>query len=117
MPISFNWILYTISYALRAKFPAHLFLLDLITFIILGDEQNLWSFLPSPKSYGVFRNVFASYGQDILAHRSTPKLEDHPLLPVNDCFFNIFVAILHIWRLSAPYATTGHATLYRGYKP
>jgi hypothetical protein len=27
-----------------------------------------------------------------------PRLEDHPFLGVRDCLFNIFAAILHIWR-------------------
>jgi len=32
----------------------------------------------------------------LLAPRPTPKLEDHPLLAVRDCLFNIFAATLHI---------------------
>jgi hypothetical protein len=35
------------------------------------------------------------YGEELLAPRPTPKLEDHPLSAVRDC---IFVATLHIWR-------------------
>ena len=34
----------------------------------------------------------------MLAAPPTPKLEDHPLSAVRDCLFNIFAAILHIWR-------------------
>ena len=30
------------------------------------------------------------YGEDLLAPRPTPKLEDHPLSGVRDCLFNIF---------------------------
>jgi len=36
----------------------------------------------------------------LLAPRSTPKLEDHPLSAVRDCLFNIFTATLLIWRPS-----------------
>jgi len=35
------------------------------------------------------------YGRELLAHRPTPKLEDHPLLAVRDCLFNIFAATIH----------------------
>jgi hypothetical protein len=37
---------------------------------------------------------------ELLAPHPTPKLEDHPLLAVHDCLFNIFTAALHIWRPS-----------------
>ena len=35
------------------------------------------------------------YGEDLLAPRPTPKLENHPLFAVRDCLFNIFAATLH----------------------
>jgi hypothetical protein len=38
------------------------------------------------------------YGEELLAPRPTPKLEDHPFLAVRDCLFNIFAATLHIWK-------------------
>jgi hypothetical protein len=50
-------------------------------------------------------NVFLFYGGELLAPRSNPKLEGHPLLAVLDCLFNIFAATLHIWRPSPPSAT------------
>ncbi|PNF38701.1 hypothetical protein B7P43_G17454 [Cryptotermes secundus] len=34
------------------------------------------------------------YGEELLAPHPTPKLEDHPLLAVCDCLFNIFAASL-----------------------
>jgi hypothetical protein len=43
----------------------------------------------------VFRNIVIFYGQELLAPRPTPKLEDHPLSAVRDC---IFAATLHILR-------------------
>jgi hypothetical protein len=49
------------------------------------------------------------YGGGLLAPRSTPKLEDHPLSAVRDCLFNIFAAILHISRPSPLSATRGRA--------
>jgi len=36
------------------------------------------------------------YGEEMLATRPTPKLEDHPLSAVRDCLFNIFANSLHI---------------------
>jgi hypothetical protein len=38
-----------------------------------------------------------------------PKLVDHTLWAVDNCLFDIFLATLHIWRLSPPSLTWGHA--------
>jgi hypothetical protein len=45
------------------------------------------------------------YGEELLAPRPTPKLEDHILSVVRDCLFNIFAATLHIKRSSPPSVT------------
>jgi hypothetical protein len=44
------------------------------------------------------RNIIIFYGEEFLAPRPTPKLEDHPLSAVRDCLFNVFAATLHNWR-------------------
>jgi hypothetical protein len=44
------------------------------------------------------RNIMLFYGEELLAPRPTPKLEDHPLSAVRDCLFNVFAATLHYWR-------------------
>jgi len=36
------------------------------------------------------RNKLHCYSERLLAPRQTPKQEDHPLLAVRDCLFNIF---------------------------
>jgi len=36
------------------------------------------------------------YGEELLAHSPTPKLEDHLVSVVRDCLFNIFTATLYI---------------------
>jgi hypothetical protein len=36
-----------------------------------------------------FRNKLAFYGEELLASRPTPKLEDHLLSAVRDCLFNV----------------------------
>ena len=41
------------------------------------------------------------YGEEFLAPRPTPKLEDHLLPAVRDCLFNIFAATLHIGGFSS----------------
>ena len=41
------------------------------------------------------------YREGLLAPRPTPKLEDHPLLAVRDCLFNLFTATLLIGGLSS----------------
>ena len=43
----------------------------------------------------LFRNMTRFYGEELLAPRPTPKLEDQPLSAVRDSFFNIFAATLH----------------------
>jgi hypothetical protein len=48
----------------------------------------------------MFCNRFIVYGEELLAPRPTPKLEDHPLSSVRGCLFNVFTADLHYWRPS-----------------
>jgi hypothetical protein len=43
------------------------------------------------------------YGEEFLASRPIPKLEDHPLSAVRDCLFNIFAATLHPQPEDSPY--------------
>jgi hypothetical protein len=61
-----------------------------------------------------FLNKLIFYGEELLAPRLSPKLEDHPLSAVRDCLFNIFAATFHIWRPSPPYATWGRAMWWQG---
>jgi len=42
-----------------------------------------------------FHNKMVLYGE-LLAPRPTPKMDDHPLLAVLNCLFDIFAATLHI---------------------
>ena len=51
-----------------------------------GSKLALWT----------FRNMICFYGEELLAPRPTPKLEDHPLSAVRDRLLNIFAATLHI---------------------
>ena len=44
----------------------------------------------------VFRKTIPFYGEELLAPRPAPKLEDHPMPAVRDCLFSIFAATLHI---------------------
>jgi hypothetical protein len=46
----------------------------------------------------MFHNVIIFYGEELLAPRSTPKLEDHPLSALRDCLVNVFAATLHLRR-------------------
>jgi hypothetical protein len=70
-----------------------------------------------------FRNMISFYGE-LLAPRSTPMLEDHPLSAVRDCLFNISVTTLHtvgrssILNLRTPHAmvTRSHSSCSVGHK-
>jgi hypothetical protein len=53
---------------------------------------------PYPQLCDLFRNMTIVYGEELLAPRPTPKLEDHPLSAVRDCLFNVLPATLHIRR-------------------
>jgi len=46
--------------------------------------------------YECFVQKIYFYGEELLAPRPNPKLEDHPLSVSRDCLFNIFAATLHI---------------------
>ena len=57
---------------------------------------NILNISPGPRLIlCVFRNMIRFYCEELLAHRPTPKLEDHPLSAVRDCLFDIFAATLH----------------------
>jgi hypothetical protein len=56
-----------------------------------------------------FFNRLISCGEEMVAPRPTPKWEEHSLLAVRDCLFNIFATTIHIWRPSHPSATWGRA--------
>jgi hypothetical protein len=52
------------------------------------------------------------HGEELLAPRPTPKLEDHSLSAVRNCLFNIFAATLHIGgRSSIRNLRTRHAVV------
>jgi hypothetical protein len=58
---------------------------------------------------GFLRSFVTSlfFGEELLAPRPTPKLEDHPLSTARDCLFNIFAATLQNWMASLPSTTWG----------
>jgi hypothetical protein len=53
---------------------------------------------PGPRLCRLFRNIIIFYGEELLAPRTNPKLEDHPLSAIRDCLFNVFAATLRNWR-------------------
>ena len=69
-------------FQLVTKFPAFY---GTWRFITAVTSASLW----------LFRNMIRFYGE-LVAPRPTPKLEDHPLLAVCDCLFDIFAATLQI---------------------
>ena len=53
-----------------------------------------------PDLFWLFRNMSRFYGEELLAPRPNPKLEDHPLSAVHDFLFNTTAAAVHIGRRS-----------------
>ena len=46
----------------------------------------------------LFPSMVTFYGKELVAPRSTPKLEDHPFSAICNSLFNAFAAAVHIWR-------------------
>jgi hypothetical protein len=47
-----------------------------------------------------FSNIVVFYHEELLAHHTTSKLENHSMSTVLCLLFKIFIATLHIWRPS-----------------
>ena len=117
------------------KFPAFYGTRKFITVLTSARKKKSWCMMPpletlppgdpsggvfylrmvlSPEEASrpwVFRNKFFS-GEEFLAPRPTPKLEDHPLSAVRDCLFSLFAAALHIGgRSSIRNLRTRHAVV------
>jgi hypothetical protein len=54
------------------------------------------------------------YGKELLAPRTTPKLEDHTFSAVRDCLFKIFAATLHIGGRSSNHNLTRRQAVVTG---
>jgi hypothetical protein len=57
--------------------------------------RSYQSISPGPRHMYSFRNKAILYGEELLATRATPKLEDYILSPVRDCLFKIFATTIH----------------------
>ena len=80
---------------------------SLTLFRVLSQRISL-----SPRQLWTFLNKGSVYGEELLAPRPTPKLEDHAVSTVRDCLFNISAATLHIGgRSSIRNLRTRHAVV------
>jgi hypothetical protein len=84
-------------------------------FHFLSPRSFIKIIRPDPKPFVTFRNKLNFYGEELLAPRPTPKLEDHHLSAVRDCLFNIFtVTSLYLQAVaSIRNLRTRHAVLIR----
>ena len=48
----------------------------------------------------MFHNIVSFHGDELTAHRPTPKLHYHPSSAIRNNLFNIFAATFHICRAS-----------------
>ena len=94
------------GFQLVKKFPAFYGTRRFITVLTSASKTG-------PRLYLLmFRNLICFYGEELLAPRPTPKLEDHPLSDVCHSLVNIFAATLHIGgRFSIRNLWTRHAVL------
>jgi len=51
---------------------------------------------PTPRPCVTIRNKQVFQREELLAPRSTPTLEDHPLSAVRNCLFSVFTVTLYI---------------------
>ena len=78
----------------------------------LSLPRSYQSINPGSRQMFMIRDKVSFYGEELLASRPTPKLEDHPLSAVRDCLFNIFAATLHAGGRSSIYnLKTRHAVV------
>ena len=76
----------------------------LISFQIISPGSRLYLL--------VSLNMIRFYGEELLAPRPIPKLEEYPLSAVRYCLFNLFAATLHIGgRSSIRYLKTRHTVV------
>jgi len=66
-----------------------------------------WVVLKNPSNFKILchfcnKLFFFFYGEELFAPRPTSRPEEHPFSAVGYCLFNVFAAILHIWRPSTP---------------
>ena len=64
-----------------------------IPFPLLRSYQKI---SPFPRHQFMFRNIIRFYGEELLAPRPAPKLDDHPLSAIRNCVFNIFSSTFYI---------------------
>jgi hypothetical protein len=65
----------------------------LVTFALLASPQRIG---PSPKPWNLSWRKLLRWG--VVSTSSNPQARGLPLSAVRDCLFNIFAAILRIWR-------------------
>jgi len=83
-------------------------------FPLLRSYQNI---SPGPRlSVWTSHNKVCFNAELLLAFHPTPKLEDHPLSAVRDCYFNIFTSTLHVGGCSSIIHSlrTCHAVVWQG---
>jgi hypothetical protein len=70
-------------------------------YVVVGqDKDKSWALVTKIVNLGshewrMFRNMIRFYGEDFLAPRPTPELEDYTLSAVRNSLFNIFATTLH----------------------
>ena len=64
-----------------------------VPFSLLASHQ---SYQCRSEAYSLFRSTIRYYGEELLAPRPTPNLEDYTLSAVRDYLFNIFAITVHI---------------------
>jgi hypothetical protein len=85
-----------VSISLRSKYSPH--------HPVVKHSQSLFLSKESVQVWGFLWSFVTSFfcGEEWLAPRPIPKLEDHPLSVVHDYLFVIFAATSHMWRPTPP---------------
>jgi hypothetical protein len=76
-------------------------ILSQINPIPLSLRSFIQEICPGPRLLMDLPNKLIFYGEELLATRPIPKLEDHPLSAVSDCFWiysQLFCAVVQIFQ-------------------
>jgi hypothetical protein len=88
------------------SFNCTYFIVHIVSICLFWILQPLQVIVSSPRPCIIFRNKVVCYGEELLAPRPTPNLEDDPLSATRNCLIKIFAYTFNIWGPCPPIPNT-----------